>query len=172
MPNDPDDRYADILRRIAERKAQQQYTQRRDALTTALDLLNAADALSRVVVPDGRYIYGPRLIPARTSQGIVIWSCPKSYTGYKLLTVLGVWAQHTDEDIRVIVGSKRLPYSAAFFEAEAFYRLIRKGYDIYYSDDGAPPAPAARLLDVPYALSERLGQRQAIVDALAGFTFG
>lgn len=172
MSDDPDARYEEILRKIAERKAREQgqadLTARRDALSRALDMINAHDALEDVctALQAKKRCYGPAVLTGRTWIGVVVWGFPREYRGYRNLTLIGVWAQHHQEGIDLIVGTRQLPYKADFYEAEAFYKLIRRGFDVYYEDDGHPPEAEGRLYSARYDLAERLTQRAAVAAAL------
>lgn len=177
MSNDADARYEEILRKIAERKAREQaqsaLTARRDALMRALDLLNAHDALAALgaVAQQHGHWYGPDVRAGTTWSAVVIWGCPRKYRGYRQLTLIGVWALHKEDGIQIVVGKRQLAFKPDFYEAEAFYKLIRSGFDVYYADDGRPPAPnEGRLYDEPYDLAGRLEQRRAVIGALQGLS--
>ena len=95
---------------------------------------------------------------------VVIWYRPAGYYGYKTLTVLGVWARADAGLTTIAVGAKRLAYSAPFYDAEAYHKLIRRNYDLYYKDDGLPPADS---LVIPYHHDERLQLREVVAAELA-----
>ncbi|NDJ61784.1 MAG: hypothetical protein GYB67_11705 [Chloroflexi bacterium] len=156
-------------RRLAPLRAQQ------TALARILDDLNAVGALE--VVRDTRFsprlCHGPRGIDGLTPVpwvAAVIWHRPAGYFGYKTLTLLGVWAYHAADGAEappvLSVGAKQLSYSAPFFDPEAYHKLIRRGYDVYYRDDGAPPAEAKRCAVLTYTPDERLALREALAAAL------
>jgi hypothetical protein len=56
------------------------------------------------------------------------------------------------------VGMKLLAFSAPFYDADAYHKLIRKNYDLYYKDDNTPPAQPA--YSVPYDADQRLELRE------------
>jgi hypothetical protein len=62
------------------------------------------------------------------------------------------------------IGVKRLSYSAPFYDAEAYHKLIRRNYDLYYQDDDTPPVDA---LSIPYQPELRLSLRETIATELA-----
>lgn len=150
-----------ILRQIAQLRAQPA----QEALARILDSLDAwgAAETARTLMP--RLIsWGPKAVSGllpMTWVGVVVWQRAPGYSGYKLLTVRGIWALQEGTDARIIVGQKVLPYSASFYEAEAYHKLIRKGFDIYYSDTGAPPT-TTRSYDALYSLEQRLEMREAV----------
>lgn len=173
MSDDADARYEEILRKIAERKAREQaqsaLTARRDALMRALDLLNVHDALEALggVWQQRSRCYGPEVYSGSTWSGVLIWGFPRSYRGYRQLMLIGVWALHTEDGIQIVVGKRQLAFKPDFYEADAFYKLIKRGFDVYYADDGHPPAAdEERLYDAPYDLAQRLEQRRAIAEVL------
>jgi hypothetical protein len=96
--------------------------------------------------------------------GVVIWHRPAGYYGYKTLTVLGVWARVESGLPAILIGTKRLAFSAPFYDAEAYHKLIRRSYDLYYHEDGAPPADG---LVIPYHHDDRLPLRERVAAELA-----
>ena len=96
----------------------------------------------------------------------MIWRRPAGYHGYKVLTLIGVWALLRDERAQIIVGAKQLGFSAPFYDAEAYDKLIRKNYDLYYADDHQPPA--APTFSAPYNAEQRLELRETVARSLAG----
>jgi hypothetical protein len=166
------DRYDDIMRRIAARKAQP--PPQTDALTLALDRLNALDALAKWH-PDERIVYGPAAFRGQLESGerwvgALIWHRPKDYHGYKAMVVLGIWAVQHADGIDILLAPKPLTFSAAFFEPEAFHKLIRRGFQTYYGDDGAPPDSAAALYSARYDPEQRLAMRKALTAAITAYT--
>lgn len=163
---DNDARYAEIMRRLQQRKQQKAVQSARLTLASVLDALNAAGALADIP----RRHYGPARQTGRANGhpclASVIWWPGAGFYGYKLLTVLGVWAvpvpgEHAPE---IHIGSKRLPYTAATYNPEAYHRLLRKGYRAYHADDGAPPPRPLRAFT--YQPDERLGQRDMLREAV------
>lgn len=142
----------------------------------ALDGLNAFDALSEV----GRAHFSPRLsggpkvyMGAKPASwaGVLLWGRAGGYLGYKVLTVIGMWAilptQIDDDTIPtpdIIIGVKRLPFAHPFFDPEPYHRLVGRDYTLYYDDDGSPPSQW--IYRAPYNAAERLAQRETVLDIL------
>lgn len=153
-----------ILRQIAQLRAQPA----QEALARILDSLDAwgAAELARKAMPR-LTAWGPKAVSGVSPSvwvGVVVWQRAPGYTGYKLLTVRGIWAVQEGTDVRILVGQKVLSYTAGFYEAEAYHKLIRKGFDIYYSDHGAPPTQCD--YDALYTLEARLLMREAVQVAM------
>lgn len=161
MPQSHDD----LLKEIMARRKALQTAPQQDALAQVLDALNAfdtLDTLSRKI----KLCYGPKVISsAAPSKGVVIWKRPPGYHGYKVLTLIGVWVRLIDDAPQIVVGSKRLAFSAPFYDADAYHKLIRQNYDLYYQDDKLPPNNPA--FSVPYATDQRLELRQTVARTLA-----
>lgn len=141
-------------------------------LAAILDGLNAWDALERLKAARfaPNLCHGPKVVDGLTPDpwlGAVVWHRPAGYYGYKTLTVTGVWAvSFADQDvIQIIAGSKRLAYSEPFYDAEAYYKLIRRDYTLYYRDNGAPPAGEYALIQ--YQPDQRLALRDWLAEQLA-----
>ena len=141
-------------------------------LARALDALDTWGALEDALKAMPRLLaHGPKALQGidaaeRAWVGAAIWRRGDGYHGYKVLTVTGVWAAMRDDAPHVLVGTKYLPFAAPFYEAEAYHKLIRSGFSVYYADDGAPPA--APRYDAPYHAGQRLALRDAIRAALRG----
>ncbi len=156
---------ASILQQVRLLRAEPARTQ----LAAILDGLDAWRAVETVLAGLPRLLsWGPKAVSGIQPVpwvGVVIWARAPGYDGYRVLTVRGVWAQ-ASEAARVMVGVKRLHYRAPFYEAEAYHKLIRKNFDLYYGDDGSPPSQPA--LDVIYDEAERLALRAQVKEALIG----
>jgi len=157
-----------ILEQIAEIRGRAQ----RENLARILDGLNVLDALD--LLRSKRF--SPNLSwGAKAFSGLqptpwvagLIWHRPAGYFGYKTLTVIGVWAVAQDSGTQIIVGSKLLPFTAPFYEAEAYHKLIRDGFDLYYTDRGTPPDENRRVFTVTYDPAQRLELRDQIPGLLA-----
>ena len=154
-----------ILRQIAQLRAQPA----QEALARILDSLDAWGAAEVALKLLPRLTtWGPKAVSGTSPMawvGVVVWQRAAGYTGYKLLTVRGIWAQQEGTDARIIVGQKVLPFTPPFYEAEAYHKLIRKGFDIYYSDNGSPPT--TRWYNALYTEAQRLEMREAVRAAMA-----
>jgi hypothetical protein len=141
------------------------------ALASLLDGVDAWRAVESIAATLPRLLMGgPKIVQGALPSawvGVIIWQRAQGYTGYRTLRVMGIWAQHEPDAPRLIVGYKLLAYAAPFYDAEAYHKLIRKQYDLYYADDGAPPREH-RLYDAPYVPEARLITREAVRAALAG----
>ncbi|MBE2269258.1 MAG: hypothetical protein IAE80_13580 [Anaerolinea sp.] len=160
-----------ILEQIAEIRGRGERL-RVDEMARILDGLNVMEALDtlRRTRFSPNLSWGARAFSGITPSawvGVLIWDRPAGYFGYKTLRIIGVWAVAEGDRTNIIVGTKLLPFTAPFYEAEAYHKLIRDGFDLYYSDNGAPPDPARRVFTAPYAPDERLTLRQIIPAQLA-----
>jgi hypothetical protein len=182
MPSTPKPKRprSDLLEQIAQHRREHQNAPKRaaqDAFGLILDGLNALGALEdfkesvqRVKgFPTSRLIYGPK--PVKGMQptpwvGVVLWSRPAGYHGYKTLTLTGIWVYAQMGVPHFTVGTKILPFTAPFYDADAYNKLIRREFNLYYSDSPAPPPPERRVLNAPYEASKRLEHREAVIAAL------
>ncbi len=150
MPDQPDDRYQDILERIATRRPFARAQQKKPARPhdRALDLLNAFDTWSDLVLREYDRIlcHGPKTVRGAAWSGVVIWYHSKGYHGYQELRILGVWAHYAGDDIVVSAGIRKLPYRAPVFDPGAFRHNITSGFQLYYQDKGQPPGDGDQLL--------------------------
>ncbi|MFN8530318.1 MAG: hypothetical protein U0670_17090 [Anaerolineae bacterium] len=184
MPPNSKRSRTDLLALLAESRRERQIAQQtaplRDAqksLAAVLDGLNAYGALDDV----RRRSFSPLLSAGPAARdgliphpwvGVMIWYRPSGYLGYKTLTLMGVWGMAEpateEESPRLIiqVGLKRLPFAAPFYDAEAYVKLIRKSFDLYYHDDGSPPTTPAQ--SFVYEAEHRLEVRQTIASVLQG----
>ena len=142
----------------------------RTALAAILDKLDAWRAVEAALKAAPRLLsWGPKAVSGVGPPlwvGVVMWTRAPGYDGYRVLTLRGVWAIEEGEAARVIVGVRRLAYSAPFYEAEAYHKLIRNSFDLYYGDDGTPPAQPT--LSVLYDEAQRLTLREQVRAALLG----
>ena len=134
-----------------------------------LDELNAFGFLdeTRKRTPSGRLCFGPMDVYGAKWSGVVIWCRPTGYHAYKTLTLLGVWACIENEATDIIVGTRRLPYTAPFYDPEAYFRTLPRTFDLYYGDATPPPEPQDRYLEVRYNPTQRLALRNKIEAVLA-----
>ncbi len=159
-----EDRYQEILRRAEARKQAQEKAAAQITLSAVLDSLNALDTLDDVRLTDrkGWLCWGPRAFKGRDWVAALLWCKPATYHGYRLLTAFGIWAIAQENAVEVVLGTKQLPYTAPFYEAEAYHKLMREGFDTYYSDDGSPPPEGDRLYSARYDADKRLEMRDAL----------
>ncbi|GEM_PF-614703 len=168
----------DILAQLAAYRRERQLAPLRDqqkTLARILDDLNAWGALEDLQARhfSKNLCWGPTALDGLSPLvwvGVMIWSRPSGYFGYKVLTLTGIWITAAPEDTsppQGIVGVRRLPFASPFYEAEAYHKLIRKGFNLYYQDDGSPPGETGRKLTFTYNPTHRLELRTAITIALA-----
>ena len=169
---DNEERYDDILRRIANRSpfgSRQRETRRATLHERALDLVNAFDALARLARDEYEHYlcYGPKAIGGSAWSGAVIWYHRKGYHGYQTLYLLGVWAHYRDGEMLLSIGIRQLPYRAPVYDAGVYRVAIQKNFRIYYEDAAEPPGDDDRLLyRVAFQEKERLFQRRGLRDIL------
>ncbi len=162
------DRYEDILKRIAERRPFGE--KRREVLPQtpqerALDRINAYDCLAGLTrqVYDQWLCYGPKSLRGSAWAGVVAWAHRKGYHGYQTLTLHGVWAHYAGDDMLLSIGSRQLPYDAPVYDAGVFRVAIQNNFRIYYDDSGGPPAEGDRLhYRRAFDEEERLRLRQTL----------
>ena len=168
MSPENEDRYEDILKRIAERRPFGQ--KRRDILPQtpherALDRINAFDCLSNLTRQpyDHWLCYGPKSLRGPAWAGVVVWAHRKGYHGYQQLTLHGVWAHYAEGDILLSMGTRHLPYSASIYDAGVYRVAIGTNFRIYYDDSGGPPADGDDLhFRGAFDDRDRLRQRQSL----------
>lgn len=171
MPDDDQnqERYDDILKRIANRKpfqsSQSDQKKPKSSYDMILDYVNAFDTLSRIPMKkyDSILCYGPQVIRKVSWSGVVVWYRQKGYHGYRTLYVLGVWSHTIDTDIILTIGIRALPYKQEIYTAEGYHASIRKEFQIFYEDDGHPPTEQDTILfQQVYEQKERLTLRQTL----------
>lgn len=187
--DDPEARYAEILRRIEQKRAKEAFTPKKDALSEVLDDVNAVGVLADVKrrPPNGLRCYGPKIFQSRVSPlsvqarlspgliwlGAVMWYKPSGYSNYEQLGLLGVWSVGRADGHDVVVGTRTLQFSAPVFNPESYYHHIKQKFDVYYSGEASPPT-ADQTTDesnaiwyrAHYESDNRLLIRQAIEQAL------
>ena len=186
MPADDDRaaRYAEILKRIEQRKQQQSNAPIQSLLSAALDALNAAGLLTAIKrrPPANMSAYGPKTFSGSVVMleigdttipdqwvGSVMWHKPKGYSYYRTLRLLGIWALGNGSSARIVIGEKRLTFSAPVFNPESYYHHIKRKFDIFYAGNVSPPLDEKEgglLYDALYDESQRLKTRAALESVL------
>lgn len=174
--DDPEARYAEILRRIEGRKQNNNAPKQND-LAAILDGLNALGVLEELRKKKLRTIsiYGPKAtrgqieIEGKAWQwaGAVTWYKARGYHHYRTLTLLGIWALEIEDGAQIIIGSKTMEFDAPVFNPESYYREIKKRFDLYYKGDGTPPPESGQLYSTFYDANERLALRDTVESTLA-----
>jgi len=175
MSQDSEERYQQIMRQIAERKAQEALAPARAKQTDLARVLDGLDVFGKLdklqeALPVTPRLNGPKsfegLKPV-TWVGVVAWRRGPGYFGYRMLQLVGVWAvQDTAGPPLIVVGTKRLRYIAPTYEAEAYHKLLRKTFAPYYDGDASPPPANTRLLAARYSAEQRLELRDQIRELL------
>lgn len=175
-----DRRYDEIMQRLAERRAREAEAPRRAAQQRLAGCLDDIDAWGKLETLKAdkrirRRCFGPASVGGLSPSpwvGVVAWCRGAGYYGYRRLTLVGIWAVEGETQPLLIVGTKTLTYSAPSYEADAYHRLIRKTFDIYYTDDGSPPPEAGRLWGGAYTPAQRLDLRKQVKTVLASWLDG
>lgn len=175
MSQESEERYQQIMRQIAERRAEEALAPARAKQNDLGHVLDGLDALGKLdklqeVLPMTPRLNGPKTfegVKPVTWVGVVAWRRGPGYYGYRVLQLIGVWAvQDTAGPPLIIVGVKRLRYTAPTYEAEAYHKLLRKTFAPYYDGDASPPQPATRLFSARYNSERRLELRDQIRETL------
>lgn len=101
--------------------------------------------------------------------GALIWLREKGWhtQTYQHLTLFGVWAAASEAgSTQLLVGTKPLQYSAPIYTPEAYHQLIKRGFQTYYDDDGAPPDGRSSVRILAYEPAQRLALRDTLSDAV------
>ncbi len=133
-----------------------------DHLADALNAINAAGMLAEAQrqFPSTYLCYGPKTVKGDSSVpylGSVIWYRPAGYYDYEKLTILGIWALHSDQDMRILLGTASLDYVLPFYQPEHYQYELRKDFVKFYGNRVPPPAKPLHTLI--YASDKRLEQR-------------
>jgi len=159
------------IARLRRQYAEAPQRAQQDALAQTLDALDTMGALEKLVQRLSRHLsHGPRAVSGLEPipwVGAVIWQRAPGYFGYRTLTLFGAWAQYAGEDIHVCTGLRHLAYSIDFYDGEAYIKLIRRDFSLYYGDDGRPPPVEAWSSCFTYITQERLSQRDLLAKALS-----
>lgn len=170
MSSDTNDRYEAIMRRMAERRAEQAAAPKREIQEQFAHILDAVDAWgkleklksSRALRP---FCWGPKDVRGLSPSpwvGVIIWRRGSGYHGYRQLQIAGVWVYGDEDRPLIAVGTKLVPYSAPTYEAEAYHKLMRRTFDLYYKDNGSPPGASTRLFTTSYDPEQRLAIRDDV----------
>ena len=94
-----------------------------------------------------------------------MWHKPKGYTYFRTLRLLGIWALGNGNKARIVIGEKRLTFSAPIFNPESYYHHIKRKFDIFYTGNARPPldeTEAGLLYDAVFNEAERLATRSTL----------
>jgi len=169
MPSPSDEeRYADIQRRIEQHRSLGQDDGTAITLADALDGLNAFGFLDDLKTRwrGSSVCYGPKARQGSGWAGVMVWFRQSGYYGYKTLTLFGIWAVLDSGQTQIIIGTKTLDFAAPVYNAESYQYQIKRGFKVYYGDDGSPPSTHARFYQTHYDPTQRLSLRRAIKSEL------
>ena len=170
-----EERYQQILRQMAERRAEEALAPARAKQTDLQHVLDGLDIVGKLekleeLLPVTPRLNGPKAfegLKPLTWVGVVAWRRGPGYFGYRILQLIGVWAvQDTPGPPLIVVGTKRMRYIAPTYEPEAYHKLLRKTFGPYYDGDASPPPANTRLLTVRYSSEQRLALRDQIRETL------
>ncbi len=167
MSRDDEGRYQEIKRRIQQRK--QTSPPADDGLAAVLDELNIfgyLDDMRSKLSPKIR-CYGPKIVRRKGWMGVVVWHRQRGYSTSPVLHLFGIWAVGETETPTIAIGAKMLLFSAPVYNAESYHKLIKRGFDVYYDDDGCPPPESLWRYSAVYDPAKRLVSRKAIEAELA-----
>jgi hypothetical protein len=177
-PTDSDSRYEEIMRRIEQRKREEQSAPIFDDLARMLDNLSAfatfEDARRRT--PREVLMFGPKAVRGYGPPmwvGVVVWYRPGGYYRYRVCNLLGLWALREDKttSTRIIVGKKTLKYAQQVYNPESYFKQMQQGFELYYGDNGSPPLAKDWVYSAEYRPLERLKLMAEIKDALEVMSF-
>jgi hypothetical protein len=173
---DHEARYEEILRRIESRRHTSAKTPQQMKLAGILDGLNALGFLEdmRKKRLHTISIYGPKAVRGHVTEGestrqwaaALIWYKPRGYHHYRTLNILGVWALDAGDQTHLLLATKTLEFDSPVFNPESYHREIKRGFELYYRGDGAPPADN-HLATIVYGADKRLALREEIKSILA-----
>lgn len=168
MPSRNDRRYEQITRSFAQRRAEEARAPTQNALSAALDGLNAFGFLEdlQAIRDPRRLCYGPKAVTGANWAGVVIWRRPRGYYAYRTLTLLGIWATLDGARIGLRAGEKTLTFNGPYFNVESYNMHIQTRFDLHYDGDASPPPEEGCLYTAPYDPTRRLAIRRAIQTAL------
>ena len=172
---DNEERYQDILKRIAQRRPfgskRQEQTAHRPH-DCALDRINAFDCLAQLTRRKYRQhlCHGPKALRGPAWSGVVIWTHRKGYFGYQTLTLFGVWTHYAGDEIMISIGRRQLPYRAPVYDPGVYRVAIENNFRIYYDDAGGPRDERdSALYRCGYHEEERLTHRRALQEIVQGW---
>lgn len=109
--------------------------------------------------------YGPQSYMGEDWAATLIWYRKKGIDNYQTITLFGVWAQESDNDTLLQIGTKQLAFSAAVYNPESYNQLIKGNFTTYYGNNGNPP-PDTVIYETHYDVTKRLVLRQELADKI------
>lgn len=134
-------------------------------------ILSGLNALQILELEAPKYLddvlhYGPASFVGNNWAAALIWFRRKGYHEYKELTLLGVWAISKGDESELLIGTKKLHYTAPVFNPESYMQLIKRNFQTHYKDDASPPLQDDSATRIKYETARRLALRQELKDAL------
>ncbi len=133
-------------------------------ILAGLNVLGALEEAAQQYVHDVLW-YGPGSFAGQGWAAALIWYREKGYYAYKQVMLFGLWVVSVDAGEELRIGTRKLAYSAPFYNAESYQRLIQRDFTSYYGA-GEPPQADDVLYRMTWAVERRLALRQEIRDAL------
>lgn len=155
-----DDRYDEILRRIAQRREEAAGGPHHELLSAALDDINAIGFLEDYHWRhhEGIVVFGPQAFRGLGPPlwvGAALWYKSSNYYDHLALHLLGVWAISANP-ITIAVGVKVLEFNAPVYTPESVYHHLKRGFDVHYTGDASPPPDSAWRYSTAYDRARRL----------------
>lgn len=141
-------------------------------LFSLLNGLNAGGFLADIQQqpPANILIFGPKDIKGDTWAGMVLWYRLPGVYNYKIIHLLGVWAVDGIESTTIIIGKSELPFIAAHYTAESYFKHIQHTFEIHYGKVSA--LPDDRIYEAAYKPENRLKLRDEIEKILKTISLG
>jgi hypothetical protein len=110
--------------------------------------------------------YGPDSFIGEGWAVALVWYRRKGYQHYKELTLFGTWLLAKEDETAIIIGTKRLPFSAAVYNAESYNAVIKQTFKPYYGDEISPPSDSSIIYQTTFDLTHRLALRRELADKI------
>lgn len=171
-----DDRYEEIMRRLHKRQQEAASGPHQDVLIAVLDELNAFGFLEDYHWRHrpGIVCFGPKSFRGLGPPiwvGAALWYKSSNYYEHQTLGLLGIWAI-SGAPVTVALGLKQLQFSAPYYNPEAVYHSLKRGFETYYTGDASPPPESAWRYHTAYDPARRLGIRRELEAALETWARG
>lgn len=134
-------------------------------------ILSGLNVLQTLEVQAPQYLkdvlhYGPESFVGDEWATTLIWFRKKGYHQYKVLTLFGVWAVTNEDETELLIGTKKLKFTAPVFNPESYTQLIKRNFQTHYKDDASSPPDDDIIKRISYNESNRLALRQDLKIAI------